>query len=190
MFASKSILALLIPTYSYLGSCFEWWRFGFQPKPCICVFNAGVFTANSPITYLGFCPGEDWGCPGWHALQRRTSQSKGLALGHSKVFQLQSPMCPPPTPLRNSMNLVYFSCFNVSLVWVEYPGVSLSPPTGSRGFQGVSTGWKSRGDLQSTSGLRLQLFLSRSSAPSIGNPLLFMEIFLFWHCKQRFFRMF
>ena len=43
--------------------------------------------------YLGFCPGEDWGCPGWHALQRRTSQSQGLALGHSEVFHLQSPMC-------------------------------------------------------------------------------------------------
>ena len=92
MFASNSILALVIPTYSYLGSCFEWWCFGF-PTQAVYLCLQCRSTPNSPITYLGFCRGEDWGCPGGHALQRRTSQSQGLALGHSEVFQLQSPMC-------------------------------------------------------------------------------------------------
>ena len=220
------------------------------------------FTHHLP----GMCPGEDWGCTGWHALQRRTSQSQGLAFCHSEVFQLQSPMCCvkcvsrpwflplgvqkklcpavffllcalldlvkpvewtnsmkfpagtddfgrdaaasqewqgchvytayrelmttliiilatlttmfeatshsgiPSTPLSNSMNLVYFSCFSiVALVWVEYSWVLIVESMTSKcQFQGCVTGWKSRGDLQSTSGLRLQLFLSRPSAPSIG----------------------
>lgn len=50
MFASNSILALVIPTYSYLGSCFEWWCFGFPTQAVYLCLHCRS-TPNSPITY-------------------------------------------------------------------------------------------------------------------------------------------